>query len=75
MHELPATERIFKADMVLLALGFIGPEQTVSKLLGVKHDIRSTVLTSKGKFDTNIKKVYAAGGKIFTLKRSENQAQ
>ena len=67
MHELFGTERIFKVDMVLLALGFIGPEETISKFLGVKHDIRSTIQTGKGNFETNREKVYAAGGKCCFL--------
>ena len=36
MQEIPETERIFKADLVLIALGFLGPENSLSDKLGVE---------------------------------------
>ena len=62
MKEVPGTDKIFDADIVLIALGFIGPERTISKLLNVKHDLRSTIETAGGVFNTNVANLYAAGG-------------
>jgi NAD(P)H-dependent glutamate synthase small subunit len=59
--EVPGSEKTWKADLVLLAMGFLGPEETVGKLLGVECDPRSNFAAVHGKFATNISKVFAAG--------------
>jgi glutamate synthase (NADPH) small chain len=59
--EVPGTEKVWKADLVLLAMGFLGPEQTVSTMLGVEHDARSNYQATHGHFNTNVEKVFAAG--------------
>lgn len=55
------TDRIWEAELVLLALGFRGPENYVSNLLGVEYDARSNYKAEHGRFGTNIDKVFAAG--------------
>ena len=45
MEEIPGSERFFPAQLVLLALGFLGPENEVLKALGVKQDGRSNIGT------------------------------
>eukprot|EP00795_Rhopilema_esculentum_P017642 gene17641-9286_t len=60
-EELKDTEQIFSADIVLIALGFIGPEKCLSNSLGVETNIRSNFATPSGKYNTNVEKVYAAG--------------
>jgi glutamate synthase (NADPH/NADH) small chain len=42
-------------------MGFLGPEETILKGLGVEQDERSNVKAEHGKFATNIKGVFAAG--------------
>ena len=59
--EIPGTEKILPAQLVLLAMGFLGPEETVLKGLGVEQDERSNAKAEHGKFSTNIKGVFAAG--------------
>lgn len=36
IQEVPNTEQVFKADLVLIALGFVGPEKVLSQQLGTK---------------------------------------
>lgn len=64
MKEIPGSERRFEADIVLLALGFLGPEKSLTKLLGVSHNMRSNIETEQGSFQTSVPRVYAAGGEL-----------
>ncbi|MFA6599950.1 MAG: glutamate synthase subunit beta [Candidatus Omnitrophota bacterium] len=59
--EVPGSENVLKADLVLLAMGFLGPEETLVKALGVAQDERSNVKAEHGRFATSIKGVFAAG--------------
>ena len=59
--EIAGTERILPAQLVLLAMGFLGPEETALKGLGVQQDERSNVKAEHGKFTTNVKGIFAAG--------------
>ena len=52
---------VFPAELCLLALGFLGPEEAALKSLGVEQDPRSNVKTAKGKYATSVDKVFAAG--------------
>lgn len=61
MTELPGTEEYFEADLVFLALGFLGPEDGVLKDLGVELDPRSNAKADYGRFSTSVKGVFAAG--------------
>ena len=63
MVEVPNSEHIYKADLVLIALGFTGPGKTLAKELGLRMDMRSNFSTERKSFNTNLDKVYAAGGK------------
>jgi len=56
-----ATEQTLDADLVLLAMGFLGPEHYVSDLMKVECDHRSNFKAAHGKFATSIPKVFAAG--------------
>jgi glutamate synthase (NADPH/NADH) small chain len=55
------TDKILRADLVLLAMGFVGPEETVLNELGVERDPRSNAKAEYGKFSTNVPGVFAAG--------------
>ena len=58
---IEGTERTWHFDRVLLALGFKGPEHSVSKRLGIDLDPRSNYLADKGEYATTIPGIYAAG--------------
>ena len=59
--EIPGTEKVLKADLVLLAMGFMGPEGGPLEQLGVEKDTRSNAKADYGKYATNVKHVFAAG--------------
>jgi glutamate synthase (NADPH/NADH) small chain len=59
--ELAGSEQTRSAQLVLLAMGFLGPEQPLLSELGVTRDARSNVVAEHGKFATNVKGVFAAG--------------
>jgi len=59
--EIPRTEKILPAQLVLLAMGFLGPEENLVKALGLEQDQRSNVKAEYGKYATNVKGVFAAG--------------
>jgi glutamate synthase (NADPH/NADH) small chain len=59
--ELPASERTVPAQLALLAMGFVGPEQALLKELGTAVDSRSNVNADYGKYATSVKGVFAAG--------------
>ncbi|MEE9147814.1 MAG: glutamate synthase subunit beta [Candidatus Tectomicrobia bacterium] len=58
---IPGTEKVWQADLVLLALGFLGPEGTILEELDVERDARSNANAAYGKFSTNVAGVFAAG--------------
>ena len=55
------SEKILQADLVLLAMGFLGPEDAVLTQLGVERDPRSNAKAEYGQFATNVPGVFAAG--------------
>lgn len=59
--EVPGSEKVWPAQLVLLAMGFLGPEETVLKELDVATDERSNAKAEYGKYATNIDGVFAAG--------------
>lgn len=59
--EIPGTERSRPAQLVLLAMGFLGPEQSLLKDLKVETDPRSNIRAEYEKYATNIQGVFAAG--------------
>lgn len=59
--EIPGTEKVWKADLVLLALGFLGPEDPVLEQLKIERDRRSNAKAIDGKYATNVDGVFTAG--------------
>jgi glutamate synthase (NADPH/NADH) small chain len=59
--EVPGTEKLFPAQLVLLAMGFLGPEQPLLEALGVERDARSNARAEFEKYSTSIKGIFAAG--------------
>ena len=58
---MDSTRKTIDADLVILAMGFLGPEDTVPSALGLDRDGRSNVAAEFGKFQTNVEGVFAAG--------------
>jgi len=61
MTEVAASREQFSADLVLLAMGFLGPEAYLAEALGLKCDQRSNYAAEYGRFATSIEDVFAAG--------------
>jgi glutamate synthase (NADPH/NADH) small chain len=62
MREMPKTEFELKADLVLLAMGFLGPvRQGLLDQLGAKLDPRGNVAANTDDYQTSVPKVFAAG--------------
>jgi glutamate synthase (NADPH/NADH) small chain len=64
MQEVAGSEQLLKADLVLLAMGFVAPVSTVLKAFGVDADSRGNAKASTdftGGYATNVPKVFAAG--------------
>jgi glutamate synthase (NADPH/NADH) small chain len=60
-RDVPGSEQVYPAQLVLLAMGFLGPEETVLGALNVERDERGNAKAEHGKFTTNIPGVFAAG--------------
>ena len=63
MVEVPGSEQEYKADLVLLAMGFVAPVASVLEAFGVARDNRGNARasTDEGGYKTNVNKVFAAG--------------
>jgi glutamate synthase (NADPH) small chain len=61
MKEIEGSEKIWKAELILLSMGFLGPEQYLGKTAGLELDNRSNYQAPYDKFTTNIDGVFAAG--------------
>ena len=59
--EQPGTERSQPAQLVLLAMGFVGPEKGLLQDLRIELDERGNVNADYGKYGTNVPGVFAAG--------------
>ena len=60
-QEQPGTEKTRPAQLVLLAMGFLGPEQALLKEINLETDARSNIKAEHEKYTTNLKGVFAAG--------------
>jgi glutamate synthase (NADPH/NADH) small chain len=60
-ERVPGSDKTLRADLVLLAMGFLGPEDPVLMELGVERDPRSNAKAEYGQFATNVPGVFAAG--------------
>ena len=58
---IEGTETVRPADLVLLAMGFLGPEDTMLDQLDLERDPRSNVQAKEGEYTTNVPGVFAAG--------------
>nr|HPQ96325.1 FAD-dependent oxidoreductase [Thiolinea sp.] len=59
--EIPGTEKVLPAQLVLLAMGFTGPEKTLIDALQLETDPRGNVKAEYGSHATSLEGVFAAG--------------
>jgi glutamate synthase (NADPH/NADH) small chain len=60
-QEVAGSEKVYPAELVLLAMGFMGPEGKILDDLGVEKDQRSNAKAEYGEFDTSVDGVFACG--------------
>lgn len=60
-QHVPGTEKVIPAQLVLLAMGFLGPEQPLLDALGLDQDPRSNIKAEYNKYTTSIPGIFAAG--------------
>ncbi|XP_036339851.1 glutamate synthase [NADH], amyloplastic-like isoform X4 [Rhagoletis pomonella] len=61
MSEVKGSEKYYPADLVLLAMGFLGPEKSLPTEIGLELDARGNIKSTNGSFGTSNPKVFAAG--------------
>ena len=61
MQEVPGSEQDWPADLIFLAMGFLGPEETLGKAMQLETDARSNFKAEYGRFATSLEGVFAAG--------------
>ena len=61
MGEIPGSEYTVAVDLVLIAAGFLGSQDYVTKAFGVEVNERTNVKTEPGRYATNVKNVFTAG--------------
>jgi glutamate synthase (NADPH/NADH) small chain len=60
-EEVPDSRQVWPAQLVLIAMGFLGPEDAVLSGLNVERDARSNAKAEHGEFTTSVPGVFAAG--------------
>ncbi|NMB53133.1 MAG: glutamate synthase subunit beta [Leptolinea sp.] len=58
---IPGTEKAYPAQLVLIAMGFLGPEDQLIDQLGLARDARSNVQAEFGSFSTSLPGIFSAG--------------
>jgi len=61
LKEIPGTEKEWKCDMALLALGFTGSETTLPEQFGLETDFRTNVKATTKDYSTNVSGIFTAG--------------
>ena len=61
LQEVPDSEQVLDADLLLIAAGFVGCEPYVPEAFGVELTARNTVNSEEGNYKTNVDKVFSAG--------------
>jgi glutamate synthase (NADPH/NADH) small chain len=59
--EIPGTEQVLSSQLVLLAMGFLGPEDIPTHTVRFDRDERSNFKAEYGRFATSVPGVFAAG--------------
>ena len=58
---IEGTEKVWPADLVLLAMGFLGPDDAMLDQLDVERDARSNVQADEDVYTTSVPGVFTAG--------------
>jgi glutamate synthase (NADPH) small chain len=61
MREVEGSDHPWPADLVLLALGFLGPEEAIAQQLELERDERSNIKAAYGEFTTSVPGIFCAG--------------
>jgi len=61
IQKIPGTEKVWPADLVILAMGFVSPEHTIAQQLKLDLDQRNNIHADYGDFRTSAEGVFAAG--------------
>ena len=61
INVIPGSEKEWPADLVILAMGFLNPEQVIPKSLGLDVDQRNNIMAAYGDYRTTVDGVFAAG--------------
>jgi NAD(P)H-dependent glutamate synthase small subunit len=61
MEEVDGSEKVWEADLVMLSMGFLGPEHILSDALGMECDERTNYKAEYDKYKTSVAGVYTAG--------------
>lgn len=61
MQPIPGTEKEWKADLAILSMGFVAPEEYVIEELGLETDQRNNIHAVYGDFRTSTEGVFAGG--------------
>jgi NAD(P)H-dependent glutamate synthase small subunit len=61
MKEVPGSTQVFEADLVFLAMGFVGPEDRLLEGTELERDPRTNYKAEYGRFETSAPGVFAAG--------------
>ncbi|GAB5475726.1 MAG: glutamate synthase subunit beta [Maribacter sp.] len=61
LKEIEGTEKEWKCELALLALGFTGSEMSIAEQLGLETDSRTNIKASENDYMTNVPGVFAAG--------------
>lgn len=61
MEEITGTEKTWPADLIILALGFAGPEKSLPQALGLDLDAYGNIKASETEYKTSIPNIFAAG--------------
>ena len=61
MTQVAGSEKIIPAELVLIAAGFVGAQEYVTKAFGTELTQRNVVKTESGKYKTSTEKVFTAG--------------
>ena len=61
LKEVEGTEKEWKCELALLALGFTGSEMTIAEQLGLEADNRTNIKASEINYQTNIPGIFVAG--------------
>jgi len=59
--EKPNSEKIWECELVLLAMGFTGPEKSIAEQFGLELDDRGNIKANENSYQTSLKNIFAAG--------------